>query len=415
MHSFRRTALARASRSAFFGRRLFAQGIKIHFAHRTFAWESEARGKAHVHVVIIGFGAFDFAPKHIYEYEAASSISPSESNDGKSEQNRLPRSRKRQISVHILLQGRNCSSARSKPISPVPEIVFGSMPNDGGHLLMTRAGRDVLFGRNRSAAKYLRRFVGAEEFLNGIERWCLWLHGENARRISENAGRDGLRACGHKPSSEQQAANHQGIGRALRPSFGEIRQPDCSYLLIPSVSSERRRYIPIGFMRPDIIASNLVLLVPGAKLYHFGVLSSAMHMAWVRQVSGRLESRYRYSNRIVYNNFPWPVEPTEAAVARVEEAAQQILDLRVELGDGRAGFLPARKKSSNTACLADLYGTESMPFPLYKAHRELDRRRGPLLPPRAVHYRASTGRIPLRLIRETDYAAVGDRKEKTQT
>ena len=155
--------------------------------------------------------------------------------------------------------------------------------------------------------------------------------------------------------------------------FGEIRQPDCAYLLIPSVSSERRRYIPIGFMRPDVIASNLVLLVPGANLYHFGVLSSAMHMAWVRQVAGRLESRYRYSNKIVYNNFPWPAEPTAGQRGRVEEAAQRILDLRVELGDGRAGFLAHGEEKRQTACLADLYDHEGMPLPLYKAHAALDR------------------------------------------
>ena len=126
-------------------------------------------------------------------------------------------------------------------------------------------------------------------------------------------------------------------------------------------------------MRADIIASNLVLLVPGASRYHFGMLSSAMHMAWVRQVAGRLESRYRYSNRIVYNNFPWPEEPTAAQRARVKEAAERVLDLRAELGDGRAGFLPATKKAGQSACLADLYDREGMPLSLYKAHAALDR------------------------------------------
>ena len=214
--------------------------------------------------------------------------------------------------------------------------------------------------------------MGAEEFLNGIERWCLWLHGEN---VGEYRKMPAVMDCVHAVTDHRQNSKRATTKELANVSaeFGEIRQPDCSYLLIPSVSSERRRYIPIGFMRPDIIASNLVLLVPGATLYHFGVLSSAMHMAWVRQISGRLKSDYRYSNRIVYNNFPWPVEPTEAATTRVEEASQHILDLRVELGDGRAGFLPARKKSSQTACLADLYGAESMPLPLYKAHRVLDR------------------------------------------
>jgi len=214
--------------------------------------------------------------------------------------------------------------------------------------------------------------VGAEEFLNGVERWCLWLHGENPADFRKMpAVMDCVHAVeAHRANSKRETT--KGLVQAAA-YFGEIRQPDCNYLLIPSVSSERRRYIPIGFMRPDIIASNLVLLVPGAKPYHFGVLSSTMHMAWVRQVSGRLESRYRYSNRIVYNNFPWPVEPTEAAITRVEEASQQILDLRVELGDGRAGFLPAKKKGTPAACLADLYAAESMPPRLLKAHRELDR------------------------------------------
>ena len=228
------------------------------------------------------------------------------------------------------------------------------MPNDGGHLLMTRFGRDMLLREQPDAAKYLRRFVGAEEFLNGIERWCLWLHGENPAEFRRmRAVMDRVHAVAiHRKKSKRQTTKELANAPAY---FAEIRQPDCTYLLIPSVSSERRRYIPIGFMRPDVIASNLVLLVPGANLYHFGVLSSAMHMAWVRQVAGRLESRYRYSNRIVYNNYPWPAEPTAAQRGRVEEAAQRILDLRVELGDGRAGFLPAAKKGGQTACLADLY------------------------------------------------------------
>jgi hypothetical protein len=126
-------------------------------------------------------------------------------------------------------------------------------------------------------------------------------------------------------------------------------------------------------MRPDIIASNLVLMVPGANLYHFGVLSSAMHMAWVRQVAGRMKSDYRYSNRIVYNNFPWPAEPSDAKRNQVEEAAQRVLDLRMELGCGRAGYLPAGKKVSQAVCLADLYDREGMPLPLIKAHAALDR------------------------------------------
>jgi hypothetical protein len=214
--------------------------------------------------------------------------------------------------------------------------------------------------------------VGADEFLNGTERWCLWLNGENPGEFMRmRAVKDCIHAVAiHRRSSKRPTTKELANAPAY---FAEIRQPDCAYLLIPSVSSERRRYIPIGFMRPDTIASNLVLLVPGANLYHFGVLSSAMHMAWVRRVGGRLESRYRYSNKIVYNNYPWPTEPSEAQRTGVEAAAQRILDLRVELGDGRVGFLPGRKKGGQAACLSDLYDQEGMPLPLYKAHATLDR------------------------------------------
>ena len=155
-----------------------------------------------------------------------------------------------------------------------------------------------------------------------MERWCLWLDGENpAEFMRMPAVKERVHAVAvHRKNSKRQTTKDLADAPAC---FGEIRQPDCTYLLIPSVSSERRRYIPIGFMRPDVIASNLVLLVPGADLYHFGVLSSAMHMAWVRQVAGRMESDYRYSNKIVYNNYPWPAEPTPAQRGRVEEAAQR--------------------------------------------------------------------------------------------
>jgi hypothetical protein len=332
--------------------------MKIHFAHRTFPWESEARGKAHVHVVILGFGATDVPAKFITDYEA---------------DRELPtRTQALNINPYLVAGPDVILNARSKPICPVPEIVFGSMPNDGGHLLFSRANRESFLREQPDAAKYLRRFVGAEEFLNGIERWCLWLDGENPgdfrpmRAVMDCVHAVEIHRCKSRRETTQKLASAAAY-------FAEIRQPNSTYLLIPSVSSERRRYIPIGFMSPDIIASNLVLLVPGAKLYHFGVLSSAMHMAWVRHVAGRLKSDYRYSNKIVYNNLPWPLEAGVDQRARVEVAAQRILDLRVELGDGRVGFLPARGKTSSSATLADLYDSQSMPMPLRKAHIALDR------------------------------------------
>jgi hypothetical protein len=154
--------------------------------------------------------------------------------------------------------------------------------------------------------------------------------------------------------------------------FAENRQPHSSYLLIPGVSSENRPYVPIGFIRPHVVASNLVNIVPGATLYHFGVLTSNMHMAWMKHVCGRLKSDFRYSNQIVYNNFPWPEDISESNLTRVTSLAQQVLDTRIECGDGRHGYLPVRKKSA--ACtLADLYDPVSMPPKLAKAHEQLDR------------------------------------------
>jgi hypothetical protein len=352
-------------------RALFEQRIKIHFAHGTFAWASEARGKARVHVVIVGFGASDFAPKRLYENEASSRSSDKSNNEG-TKGPVVTVTEVANISPYLVAGPDLVLAPRSKPLSAVPEIVFGSMPNDGGHLLMTNFGRDTLLREQPDAAKYLRRFVGADEFLNGSERWCLWLAGENPGEfLRMRAVKDRIHAVAvHRRSSKRATTKELANAPAC---FAEIRQPDCAYLLIPSVSSERRRYIPIGFMRPDTIASNLVLLVPGANLYHFGVLSSAMHMAWVRRVAGRLKSDYRYSNKIVYNNYPWPLEPSDAQRLRVEKAAKRILDLRVELGDGRAGFLPAGKKPGHAACLSDLYDQEGMPLPLYKAHATLDR------------------------------------------
>lgn len=345
---------------------MFEQGVKIHFAHRTFPWESEAKGKAHVHVVIIGFGVGDIGGKRLFDYESSAGTQRDGAENGASVttvNNICP----------YLVEGPDVVlTARGKPVCNVPPIVFGSMPNDGGHLLLDTKQRDELLAAQPDAARFLRRFVGAEEFLNGVERWCLWLRGVDSMEYTRMpAVMDRVRAViGHRERSKRQTTKNLAGTPA---EFGEIRQPDCKYLLIPSVSSERRKYIPIGFMRPEIVASNLVLLVPGAELYHFGVLSSAMHMAWVRRVAGRLESRYRYSNRIVYNNFPWPQEPGAKRIARVEEAAQQVLDLRVQFGDGRAGFLPAKTRKAESACLAELYGRVTMPAPLFRAHAALDK------------------------------------------
>ena len=318
--------------------------LKIHFAHSPFSWESEARGKAHVHVVIIGFAVFDSTHKLICEYDRDMPTVTQVTN----------------ISPYLIEGNDVVVRSRFKPISQVPEIVFGNMPNDGGHLLLTTAERFQLIQDDPKTKPFIRPFLGAQEFINGEKRWCLWL---------KDATPADLRAMPQIMRRIELVRKHRK--ESLRPTtkelasqpalFGEIRQPTSDFLLIPSVSSENRHYIPIGFMPKTVIGSNLVLFVPNATLVHFGVLSSTMHMAWVKQVCGRLESRYRYSNRLVYNNFPWP-NPTEKQRKSVKEKAQAVID-------ARAKYLPPH----GTSTLADLYDPNTMPGALHRAHAELDR------------------------------------------
>lgn len=316
--------------------------IKIHFAHRTFAWSSEARGRAAVHCVIIGFAAFDVRHKHIFEYDnvkadpheiAASNISPylTDSSD---------------IAI----------SRRNKPLCDVPEMGIGNKPIDGGNYLFTTAERDTFVQNEPLSAQFFRRWIGADEFLNGYERWCLWLgdcQPDVLRQMPEAIKRvEAVRRL----RMESKSAPTRAI--ANKPTrFHVENMPRSTYVAIPEVSSERRHYIPLAFFEPDTLCSNLMKLVPNANLYHFGVLSSAMHMVWTRAVCGRLKSDFRYSNTLVYNNFPWPT-PNETQMAAIEAAAQGVLNARAQF-----------PKST----LADLYDPNTMPLPLRKAHQLLDR------------------------------------------
>jgi len=322
---------------------LFARGIKIHFAHRTFEWESEARGKAHVHVVIIGFGAFDIEGKRIYDYE---------SNNEK-----VSVSSARNIGPYLVESPDVCITNRSSPICNVPSMAWGSQPRDGGNFLMTTEEKNNLLHVEPKAAKWIRPFTGADEFLNGIDRWCLWLAGippEELNRLPEIKKRvEGVRRM--RLASKAEATRRKAQTPTL---FAQIAQPKTDYLLVPLVSSEKRLYIPIGFTSKRVIASNLCCVVPDATFYHFGVLSSVMHMAWVKQVCGRLESRFRYSKDIVYNNYPWPEAPSPKQRDAVEGAGQAVLDTRKEF---------------RNATLADLYDPLAMPPDLVKAHFKLDR------------------------------------------
>jgi hypothetical protein len=322
---------------------LFARRIKIHFAHRTFPWESEARGKAHVHVVIVGFGAFDTDHKSIYDYDS----------DGEN----VTVVAVKNISPYLVEGADVCITNRSNPVCDVPKMAWGSQPRDGGNFLMTTDEKKALVQAEPNAARWIRPYTGAEEFINGIERWCLWLPNiapDELNRLPEVKKRvEGVRKM--RLASKAEATRKKALSPTL---FAQIAQPSTDYLLVPLVSSQRRPYIPIGFAPKAVIASNLCCVVPGATLYHLGVLSSAMHMAWVRQLCGRLKSDFRYSKDIVYNNYPWPAAVTDKQRAAVEAAAQAVLDARAECP---------------TSTLADLYDPLTMPAPLLKAHQELDR------------------------------------------
>jgi hypothetical protein len=316
--------------------------IKIHFAHRTFAWNSEARGRAAVHCVIVGFAAFDKKPKYLYEYEhvkaepyevTASNITPY-LTDG----------------VDIVI------TKRSQPLHDVQEMRYGSKPTDGGHFVLTEQEVSEIISQEPASERWIRPYLGSEELINGGKRWCLWLKDAKPHElraipiIMERIERvKNFRLASKKAPTRAAAAT---------PSvFAEIRQPNTTYLAVPEVSSENRRYVPIGFIDGNTIASNLLYTVPGATVYHFGVLSSLMHMSWMRALCGRLESRYRYSAGIVYNNFPWP-QPTPAQEQAIEKAAQGVLDART--------LFPG-------STLADLYDPLTMPMPLIKAHQTLDK------------------------------------------
>ncbi len=283
---------------------LFARRVHIHFAHRTFQWTSEARSKAAVHCVIIGFALLDASEKWIFEYETL-----------KSE----PRTtRAANINPYLVDAPDVVLSNRSRPISPVPEIGIGNKPIDGGNYLFSGEEKAAFLSMEPGAAPFFRRWLGADEFLNGWERWCLWLGDcppEQLRRMPEALKR--VEAVRQFRLASKSAPTRELATTPTR--FHVENMPADPFLLIPKVSSERRSWIPISAMSPNTMVSDLVFVFPHATPYHFGVLSSTMHMAWLRAVCGRLKSDYRYSAGIVYNNFPWP-QAAEAQRAAIEAA-----------------------------------------------------------------------------------------------
>lgn len=312
--------------------------IDIRFAYRTFRWDNEARGKAAVHCVIVGFRAYtDSRTKTIFtqgeEFVAANNINP------------------------YLVDAPNIFiSNRSKPLCDVPEMFFGSMPNDGGHLIIEEDIKKSIVSENPGLEQYIRKFISGSDYIHKTNRWCIWLVKASPTEIKKSAKLLEIieKVRLHRDSSKREATQRLAATPAL---FGEIRQPDCDYIAIPCTSSQNRKYIPIGFVNNKIIASNALFTLPGATLYHFGIITSSIHMIWVKTVCGRLKSDYRYSNTLVYNNFPWP-EPTGKQKGAIESAAQQVLDAR--------DLYPE-------SSLADLYDPLTTPPELTKAHNNLDR------------------------------------------
>ncbi len=317
--------------------------VKIHFAHSTFKWTNEARGKAAVHVVIIGFSNFDNTDKYIYEYETV-----------KSE----PHERKvKNINPYLVEGSDTVILKRKKPICNVPLISFGSMPNDGGYLLLNDEEKKELLEKEPQSVNFIRPLLSAREFFNATNRWCLWLENIKPSELKNNP--EILKRVQlvkeYRSKSKREATKKLAAFPTL---FGENRQPKTDYILVPLHSSENRKYIPLGLFSNNYIANNSTSLIPNSNLYHFGILMSEMHMTWVNYVCGKLEGRYRYSNEIVYNNYPWPESPTKKQVSAIEKAAQKVLDVRVEY---------------DSSSLSDLYDPIAMPPKLVKAHQALDK------------------------------------------
>ncbi|MCL2021816.1 MAG: class I SAM-dependent DNA methyltransferase [Betaproteobacteria bacterium] len=301
---------------------LMERGIFINFGVPTFKWSNEAKGKAAVHCVIVGFGFLKTEPN---------------------------------INPYLTEAPTVFVESRAMPICAVPEIVTGNQATDGGYFYFDQTEYDDFLSREHLAGRYIRRAYGGEDFIKNKPRYCLWLIDIDPKTLKQMplvleriAKVRKFRLASAKKATRQWAD--------MPAIFTENRQPDTNFIVIPKVSSENRRYIPIGFLSPDVICNNTLKIIPNATLYHFGILSSNVHNAWMRTVGGRMKSDYQYSNNMVYNNFPWP-DATEDQKAAIEKLAEAVLDARALFPD---------------SSLADLYDTLTMPPELFKAHHALD-------------------------------------------
>ena len=315
---------------------LFEKGVRIQFAHRSFIWDSEAKVKAHVHCVIVCFSLHDRAKKAIFFNDMVKYV--------------------KNINSYLMEAPDIFIESRTTPLCDVPKIRFGSMPRDGGGFILSDEEKNELIKKEPISASWIHPYLGAYEFINNKTRWCLWLVDATPHEIKQSPY-----VMKRIESVREFRANSVAAGTrkfAETPTlFCQIAQPDSDYIAVPETSSERRKYIPIGFLGKNVIASNLLFLIPNASLYHFGILTSNVHNAWMRTVCGRLKSDYRYAKDIVYNNFPWP-SPTAEQKAKIEQTAQEILNARALYPD---------------SSLADLYDELTMPVELRRAHQHNDK------------------------------------------
>jgi len=319
---------------------IFDIDVSIDFAHQTFSWSNSAKDKAAVHVVIIGLASNDKIQPRILN-----------SSDGKLEYKHV-----KNINPYLIEGEQTVITPITKPISNVGAMIRGSMPTDGGNLFVTNEDRLAFLDKYPQKSQLVRKVVGSKEFLNSIERWCFWLVDESLEEVTKIPE---LKDRVEKIKALRIKAGHAAaLKGAERPhTFLQLAQPKSgNYLIVPCVSSERRKYIPVDFVSHEVICTNLNQMVPNATLYDFSILTSEMHNDWMRTVAGRLESRYRYSATLVYNTFPWP-EVSEAQKARISELGEEILLTRADYPD---------------KTLAQLYDPDKMPEPLKKAHIALD-------------------------------------------
>lgn len=323
---------------------LYTLKINIHFAHRTFAWGSEARGRAHVHVVIIGFGLSAVDPKRLFDYDDI---------NGDAHETTA-----RNINPYLIDFSDLIIEPRSTPIAEcVPKMSFGNMPNDDGHLLMEDDEKKAFLKEEPKAVSVIKPLMGSDEFLNGDKRWCLWLKDASPadlRKLPKVLERVNAVKKYRLASKRQQTKELAKV-----PSlFGEIRQPSGEYILVPRHSSETRKYVPMGFLPSNVIVHDSCMCIPGGSKIAFGVLSSHMFTTWLRNIGGKIKSDYRISGRLVYNCFPWPLDATEPQKKAIAKAAEAIL---------------LERKKHKQSTLSDLYSPATMPADLVKAHRTLDR------------------------------------------